>query len=284
MRDCGVLVVDDEVSIVEGLRLLLDAESIPNDGAGDRLTALDRIAESFYPLILADLCLRTTAEGLQLVEEIRRLSPRTRVVTISGYATPELETQLRERGVAHVFHKPLGSAELMAVVHQILREIECESAAEPEAELAELYERVKKVLYSIPRKYGLARETAEDVVQQAWLLYLVKRGEVRNPRVWLSGTTVNLCRQELERARHLTGDPDEVLPSVPEERSTDPSDVLAMRQALERIDSRSRDLCEWIGIEGYSYWEVSNAVALPEGSVGPLYIRAKKKLVKALLN
>ena len=54
--------------------------------------------------------------------------------------------------------------------------------------------------------------------------------------------------------------------------------VLAVRQALARLDDRSRTLCSLIGLEQRSYEEVSMAENLPLGSIGPLYLRAKKKL------
>ena len=53
-------------------------------------------------------------------------------------------------------------------------------------------------------------------------------------------------------------------------------------QALEKLDDRSRALCELIGLEQWSYDEVSAQLAIPAGSVGPLYMRAKTKLRAAL--
>jgi RNA polymerase sigma factor (sigma-70 family) len=146
--------------------------------------------------------------------------------------------------------------------------------------------KVRKVLYSIPRrKYGLSHDAAEDIVQQAWLLFLEKRTSVRDARTWMSGTAVNLCRQELQRSRRIAdGDPTERFETLPTPGSADRTEMMAVRQALQQLDDRSRDLCEWIGLEGYSYDEVSNATGVPAGSIGPLYIRAKKKLREALSN
>ena len=57
---------------------------------------------------------------------------------------------------------------------------------------------------------------------------------------------------------------------------------MIVRQAMSRLDGRSRELCTQIAIEGRSYADVSASLSLPAGSVGPLYIRAKNKLRKAL--
>ena len=53
---------------------------------------------------------------------------------------------------------------------------------------------------------------------------------------------------------------------------------LVARDALARVDARTRRLCELIAVEGLRYDEVSEALRIPIGSVGPLYMRAKKKM------
>lgn len=279
-----VLIVDDEQAIVEGLMLICEAESIESEGAEDRVSAAELVRGMFYPVIVADLCLRTTKDGLQLLDDIRRLSPRSRVVTLSGYVTPEMHEEVTRRGVSVVLHKTESTEVIINTILELLAEIEREADADPGLDLEALYLKVQKVLYSIPRrKYGLAHDAAEDIAQQAWLLFLERRTTVRDPRTWLSGTAVNLCRQELHRSRRIAGgDPAETFESLPTPDTSDRADVMALRQALHQLDERSRDLCEWIGLEGYSYDEVSNATALPAGSIGPLYIRAKKKLRDAL--
>ncbi len=283
--DVRVLIVDDEVAIREGLAMLMEAESIDSTEAGDRDSAVELLAKTFFPVIIADLCLKTTADGLRLLDEIRRLSSRSRIVTISGYVTPELEEEVKRRGVSLVLHKPMTNDVIMAAIHDLVAEIERESAASPEMDDAALYAKVQKVLYSIPRrKYGLSHDAAEDIVQQAWLLFLQKRAFVRDARTWLAGTAVNLSRQELQRFSRITdGDPAGVFDATPDERPNE-LDVIAVRQALKQLDPRSRELCQWIGLEGFSYDEVSNATALPLGSIGPSYLRAKKRLRSALMN
>jgi DNA-directed RNA polymerase specialized sigma24 family protein len=57
-------------------------------------------------------------------------------------------------------------------------------------------------------KYGLSREDASDVVQEAFLVALVKIGSVRNTRAWLEGVVdrlaVNFIRTGERRARLLS--------------------------------------------------------------------------------
>src|SRR5664279_1079419 len=78
-----VLVVDDEESIVAGLMCLLKSEEIESSGASDRLSAESLMEAKFYSVIVADLRLNTEAEGLELLDRIRSISPRSRVVTLT---------------------------------------------------------------------------------------------------------------------------------------------------------------------------------------------------------
>ena len=60
--------------------------------------------------------------------------------------------------------------------------------------------------------------------------------------------------------------------------SDDVETAVMAREALARVDARTRSLCELIAVEGLRYDEVSDALQIPLGSVGPLYMRAKKKM------
>ncbi|MGK2857441.1 MAG: RNA polymerase sigma factor [Thermoanaerobaculia bacterium] len=156
---------------------------------------------------------------------------------------------------------------------------------EPDGEsvdVEELHRKLRKVLFSIPlRRYGMSSDEAEELVQEAWLLFLEKRREIRKARPWLTGTVANLCKQEIQRNRRsressLALDEDGL--EIPDDRPVANAEVLAVRQALGRSDDRTRKLCTLIGMEGLSYDEASVELGMPLGSVGPLYIRAKQKL------
>jgi RNA polymerase sigma factor (sigma-70 family) len=283
MMNNRVLVVDDEAAIVEGLTMLLEAEAFESAGANDAAAATELLAETFFPIILADFRLNSTEEGLHLLDEVRRLSPRSRIVTISAYATPDVEEEVLRRGASRILQKPVDSEVILTVIRELLDEFEREAAGEEPLDLEQLYVTTQRLLHSIPRRrYGFTEAQAEDVVQQAWLLFLEKRGLIRAPRSWLAGTIVNLCRQEIDRVRRANEDAGDGLEHISDSRNRMSADALAVRQALQRLDERARDLCEWIGIEGYSYGEVSNAIAISLGSVGPLYIRAKSRLRRIL--
>jgi RNA polymerase sigma factor (sigma-70 family) len=242
------------------------------------------LAEQHYPVIVADLCLETCEEGLLLIDEIRRVSPSSRIITMTGYATPEMEAQVLERGSNRVVFKTGGDEMILHAILEVLEEIERSADAAEVVDLEALYLHTSKVLRSIPhRRFGLSAQQAEDIVQDAWLLFLEKRGYVRTPRTWLAGTVSKLCLQLLDRMRRRQTENDgELLETIVDPKGTDHDTRMIVRQAMSRLDGRSRELCTQIAIEGRSYADVSASLSLPAGSVGPLYIRAKNKLRKAL--
>lgn len=286
-----VLVVDDETAITEGLLALFELEHIEARGALDRESAEQIISHEFYPVILADLRLVTEEDGLQLLESIRRLSPKSKVASLTAFATPEVEARLLELGSTVVLRKPMEFDEIIAVVDEMLAEIEraaeAQGVTDGPLDLVKLYTDVQKVLFSIPqRRYGLTADETEELVQEAWCLFLQKQGTISLPRPWLAGTVVNLCRQTIQkniRTRPVGLDVhDEMGEPMGADQSNVNDDVMMVRDGLAALDDRSRKLCVMIGMEGHSYEEVADKLNLPIGSVGPLYIRSKNKLRKAM--
>lgn len=274
-----ILVVDDDPMIVEGVTMMLDVHDLPAEGACDAETAEAMIASEFFPVILADLRLRTEEEGIQLLDSIRRLSPRSRVATMTGYADADTERRLREHGAELVLLKPLEESVLIAALREMLAAVEAAEEAHGD-DLGALYFATRKALYAVSRKrYGFTQDETEELIQEAWLLYLEKRNAVRAPKAWLTGTIANLCRQEIERRHRERSRIGEMidLPVAPRNDA-----ALVLEQGLALLDDRSRALCRLIGVEQRSYEEVSATTGLPLGSIGPLYIRAKKKLREAV--
>ena len=282
-----ILIVDDETPIADGLAELFRLNDYAASGVYDRETAEALIAREFFPVILADLRLKTEAEGLALLDAIRSISPASKVASLTAYSTAETESEVRRHGASILLQKPMLFESVLAAIDALLGEGVEPAANEDEADgasvdIEELQRKLGRVLFSIPlRRYGLSPEQAEDVVQEAWLLFLEKRREIRKARPWLTGTLANLCKQEIQRnkrSRDSSIELDEEGREIPDERPWINADVLAVREVLGRVDERTRKLCTLIGMDGLSYEEVSEELHMPLGSVGPLYIRAKQRL------
>lgn len=273
-----VLVVDDEPAIVAGIQAVLELHDLEAEGAWDCERAEALLAGEFFPVILTDLRMRTDEDGLRIIDAVKRLSPRSVVATITGHADAATEARIRDAGAHMILRKPLDDEVLMAAVREMLAVVEA-AEAEHEGDDDALYAATANRLRAIARgRYGFSLDEAEELLQETWVLFLTKRRSVREPKVWLTGTLANLCKQEIGRrvrAREIAG--------AMRERTFVPADdaILAVRQALAQLDDRSRALCTLIGLEQHSYEEVSAEAGIPLGSVGPLYMRAKTRLRRA---
>jgi RNA polymerase sigma factor (sigma-70 family) len=282
-----ILIVDDEPAVTKALQSLLRLERIDTAVAFDRPSAESLAASEHFPLILADLRLHTEEEGFALLHNMKDISPRSRVATLTGLALPDVEERALSHGAWKVLYKSIPPLELLALLKQMLADIEAMVSQAPTPEtIALLHGRVTRVLYAIAhRQYHLTIEEADDLVQQAWLLYLQRPERVAQPAAWLAGTVLNLCRQQIRyntasRAR-------ETVLEASELRTPEPSPLLDSRLIIDQIlaclDERSRQLVRLIGIEGCSYEETSQRLNIAQGSVGPLYLRAKNRLRRALI-
>jgi RNA polymerase sigma factor (sigma-70 family) len=240
---------------------------------------------TFYSVVVADFRLGSEGEGLHLLDGIQRISPRSKVITLTGFSTPELEKEVRRRGALFVIEKPAQACVILAAINDLLAEVEQLAAAQDALDLERLYLQTRKSLRAKAQKrYRLSAEQAEDVMQDAWLLFLSKRGYIHTPASWLSGTMSNLCLQMLDRLwRSREVDSEELLDLVPDSTAFGHADTrLAINEAMGKLDERSSELCRLIAIEGLSYAEVSELMAMPIGSIGPFYMRAKAKLKESL--
>lgn len=272
-----ILIVDDDPEIASCLSLLLESYDFAATTASTREIAEEMLASEFFPVILADLRLKTEDDGYRLLDSIRRISPRSQVASMTGHATPDIEARLRELGARLVLFKPIEGDELVAVMRELLAEVERFSDAD---DLGAVYESTRATLRAIARgRYRFPAEDAEELIQEAWCLFLEKQNSIRTPRAWLTGTIANLCKQEIDRrARDRARTADFAEPAIHDARD----ERISVHQALAKLDDRSRMLCELIGLEQRSYEEVSEAAGLPIGSIGPLYMRAKSKLRTAI--
>jgi RNA polymerase sigma factor (sigma-70 family) len=276
-----ILIVDDEPGVVVAIQALLESYDIESETAWDCDSAVSLLESEYFPVVLADLRLRTEDEGFRLLEAVRRLSPRSHVASMTGYATPQTEAQLRERGAQLVLHKPIAGDVMITALREMLAAVE-EAEAAHGTDPDELYAATLDTLQAISRgRYRFSTEDTEELIQEAWVLYLEKARSIHSPKAWLTGTVANLCKQEIaRRQRERLRDGESLEPSVT------PADdaVLSIRQGLEKIDERSRTLCTLLGIEEWSYEEVAASMDIPVGSVGPFYQRARQRLQRAMSN
>lgn len=121
-----------------------------------------------------------------------------------------------------------------------------------------------------------AADAVQDALQKAW----EKRFSLRDRAVfgtWLTRILINVCKQRLREKRpalelnehHVVDEPD---------RAQD----LALKMALEQLDTMHRLPLLLYHLEGFSVKEIASMLRLPQGTVTSRLARARLKLREAL--
>lgn len=135
-RAVRVLIVDDEKNIRLTLSTALEAMKHEARAVGDSASALRALKEDNFEVVLLDLRL-SQENGLDLLEEIVRLSPRATVILVTAYASIETAVEAMRRGAFDYLPKPCTPEQLRQVLMRVERTRKLESrVAELESRLS----------------------------------------------------------------------------------------------------------------------------------------------------
>jgi two-component system, NtrC family, response regulator AtoC len=117
-RALRVLVVEDELLIRWSLTETLTAAGMTVEEAPDGLTAIRLVsAEQTAPLDVVLLDYRLPdSNDLHLLATIRRLAPRSQVILMTAFGSPEVVEGALALGAWQVVNKPFELAEMTALV------------------------------------------------------------------------------------------------------------------------------------------------------------------------
>jgi response regulator RpfG family c-di-GMP phosphodiesterase/serine/threonine protein kinase len=117
-----VLIVDDEPSIRQFCRIIMNADGIACDEAADGFAALDAVKLKTYDLVLIDNCM-PRMKGMELLRQLRENppSPHLKTVMISGQASSDEMARMLMAGADDYLTKPFSMIQLKSRIHTALR-------------------------------------------------------------------------------------------------------------------------------------------------------------------
>jgi excisionase family DNA binding protein len=116
-----VLVVDDDAAVRELLAKALTGAGYQVDVAVDGPSALVRLGEKAYDLMITDLKM-PGLDGLSVIREARRTCPSLPVIVITGYSTEATAIEAIDLGVAGYLTKPFRVPRILAAAARALGE------------------------------------------------------------------------------------------------------------------------------------------------------------------
>ncbi|HEV8632843.1 MAG TPA: ATP-binding protein [Chloroflexota bacterium] len=110
-----LLIVDDEESVLVTMQAILQLDGYEVATASKGAVAIERLREQVFDLVLTDLRLED-ADGLSILAEVRRQSPDTVTIMLTGYASLDSAVKALREGAYDYLTKPCDVEELKATV------------------------------------------------------------------------------------------------------------------------------------------------------------------------
>lgn len=178
----SVLVIEDEPGLLEAIKQVLESECLVVQGARNGKTALEKVSQQPFSLILIDMHLPDIF-GLELFRQIKALSPITPCIFVSGHQI-ELDIVLSlQLGAEDYIIKPFKAGELLA--------------------------RIRKVLNRAPKGKPLPLLTQPEAA--AYLSFNGLKLKQEQKDAYLHDQKMNLTKTEFEIFYFLASRPEEVM-------------------------------------------------------------------------
>jgi len=139
-----IAVLDDEDIVRRELSRSLEKEGYETESFADGESALRRLAEAKFDLLLCDLRL-PGLDGIEVMKAARAADPSSEVIILTGYASVESAIAAIRAGAFHYVTKPLKMAELKVLVQRALEKVA----------LVREKEALKEALFSETRPSGI---------------------------------------------------------------------------------------------------------------------------------
>lgn len=143
-----VLVVDDEEALRSVCRRVLEKSGLQVETADGRAGALERLRRGTFELVLTDLQMQGTEDGVELTGEVKALSPGTEVIVMTGHPSLATAIPAMRRGAYDYIVKPFEPEALELTVARCLerRQLAAELSEERglRRELESAYAELKK--------------------------------------------------------------------------------------------------------------------------------------------
>ena len=114
-HETNVLVVDDDKGIRFTLEGIIDDEGYMVRGAEDGYQAIELVKEITFHWVFMDIRM-PGLNGVETYLEIKKISPESRVVMMTGFSVEELVNQALEEGVFAVLYKPLPVEQVLNIL------------------------------------------------------------------------------------------------------------------------------------------------------------------------
>jgi RNA polymerase sigma factor (sigma-70 family) len=157
---------------------------------------------------------------------------------------------------------------------------------------AELVNKYKNLIFSVPIKYGLTRDEAADIFQDVCVKLLSDLKNVRDPQAlpkWIIQVTSHNCfHYKIKRNRFVSSDAEDQKTPEPEvqadtvEQIARTEEEQVIREVLGELSPRCNQLIQMLFFEepSRSYRDIASDLGIAVGSIGMMRQRCIDRLRK----
>ncbi|HDG98513.1 MAG TPA: response regulator [Desulfobacterales bacterium] len=118
----SILVLDDEPIVCKRLRSALEKKGYEVEIFFRSSDAFKRITERNFDIVITDLKMEGL-DGMAFLTEVKKRSPSTEVIVITGFATMETAKESFQKGVFDFLAKPFKLGEIQDAVERAEKKI-----------------------------------------------------------------------------------------------------------------------------------------------------------------
>lgn len=115
MEKTRILIVDDEPSVGDALRLVLESSGYEVVLVTKGLDGIDQARSKPFGFSVVDLYL-TDISGFQVISNLRNLQPQIPILLITAHGSPQVFDEAKRLGAVGALAKPFHPAELLKLI------------------------------------------------------------------------------------------------------------------------------------------------------------------------
>ncbi|HWQ32953.1 MAG TPA: sigma-54 dependent transcriptional regulator [Blastocatellia bacterium] len=120
-RNIRILIIDDEVSITDGLRLILSDEGYSVETAATLSEGIAAINHTRFDLVITDVQLPGELQGgMRILRHVKSVRPETEVILITGYGSIPQAVEATRAGAYYFVEKPFEPEQILLIIEKAL--------------------------------------------------------------------------------------------------------------------------------------------------------------------
>lgn len=117
-----ILILDDEPIVCKRLKPMFQRAGYEVETFTDSASATARLQQKQFDVAITDLKMEGE-DGMRFLAHVKEFSPRTAVIVITGFATPETAKESFHKGAYDFVAKPFRLSDIMDIVNKLERNI-----------------------------------------------------------------------------------------------------------------------------------------------------------------